>query len=300
MANASVKQDRTTPEGRNAKANRKPRRIRLDIETLESVLLLNATLPAPESLLDSESVSLHSPNWTVSNDWDIESPSATAIVSDPESANGYAAWDQVLADHRHQPSSDFLLRSIDDYGESLASSGYGRISTYLDRTWRKAGIAPPMDEDCTQSVYTVLLDRWGRDRFEDVAIEVGRMGLNRLTDRNDLTGLDFLRALDQVKKQAQRQQRKSPASLSELTEPVVKSRYETAESVAIGRDLERFILETLDPREVELVMASIGGDSPSDIAARWGVSPKTVSNIKSEALSKLRSSLATQSEFESN
>ncbi|MBI1323520.1 hypothetical protein GC170_10090 [bacterium] len=292
MANATVGQDRTRANGRTTKPARSVRRYRPDMESLESISLLNATLPAPDALIETDGLAAPAPAWPVPDEW--VSTSANGIVtSSPGAVAGLDAWDEVLAGQRYTPSVDLLQRSADEYGESLAQSGFGRISNYLGRTWRKAGIDSPQDEDCTQSVFMVLLERWGRDRFEDVAAEVGRSGLDRLTDRQEAVGLDFLRALDQVKKQAQRQQRKTPVSLAALAEIDGQDWAEAIETLAFGQDLDEVISESLDSREADVILATIAGDSPTEIAARWGVSPKTVSNVKSEAIGKLRSSLAS-------
>lgn len=297
MASVTVKNDRKTTNGRNAKSGRSVRRYRPDLESLESVCLLNGTLPAPDTLVETGVLdTLPAPDWSFDSDWN-DAANAAVAIADHESVATIEAWDQVLADRAILPPDDLYQRSADAFGESLAQSGFGRISTYLGRTWRKAGIESPQDEDCTQSVYLVLLERWGRDRFEDVAAEVGRTGLNRLIDRNDLMGLDFLRALDQVKKQAQRQQRKAAASLSALADTPGRDWSDAPDLQALGRDLENTIAARLDPRETDLIRATIAGDSPADIAARWGVSPKTVSNLKSEIISKLRPILTGQPVF---
>lgn len=299
MANATVGQDRTRANGRNENPGRSVRRYRPDVESLESISLLNAAVPAPDALIETEGLAASAPSWPATEAW--SSAAATGIVSAaPEALAGLDAWDEVLADHRYFPAVDLLQRSADEYGESLAQSGFGRISSYLGRTWRKAGIDSPQDEDCTQSVFMVLLERWGRDRFEDVAAEVGRSGLDRLTDRQEPAGLDFLRALDQVKKQAQRQQRKTPVSLAALAEIDGRDCTDTPDSLTFVQDLDEVIAESLDSREADVIMSTIAGDSPAEIAARWGVSPKTVSNVKSEAICKLRSSLAAYFEAAAN
>ncbi len=299
MANVTLGQDRSSANGRIAKPRRSARRYRPDVESLESLCLLNAAMPAPDALIETEGLSAHRPSWSVGTEFDLTSDTGIATAV-PEAPSGLDAWDEVLADHRYFPTVDLLQRSADEYGDSLAQSGFGRISSYLGRTWRKAGIDSPQDEDCTQSVFMVLLERWGRDRFEDVAAEVGRSGLDRLTDRQEPVGLDFLRALDQVKKQAQRQQRKSPVSLVALAEIDSRDWSGVPDALAFGQDLEEVIAESLDAREADLIKATIAGDSPAEIAARWGVSPKTVSNVKSEAISKLRSSLAAYFEASMN
>jgi hypothetical protein len=261
------------------------------MEPLESVCLPNAAVPTPESLVDTGQLIVPKPTWSIDKGWASEPAETITTDVAADAASRIDAWDVALADHGRTVSTG-AFDSADAFGESLALAGFGRMSHYLNRAWRKAGIEPPQDEDCTQSVYMVLLERWGRDRFEDVASEVGRAGLNRLVDRGDALGLDFLRALDQVKKQAQRQQRKVTLPLNDFGEASNRGLADAPDQQAIGRDLEGLIGSSLEPREADLIRATIAGDTPAEIAARWGVSSKTVSNVKSEAIGKLRSSLA--------
>jgi DNA-binding NarL/FixJ family response regulator len=138
----------------------------------------------------------------------------------------------------------------------------------------------------------VLLERWGRDHFDDLASTVGRNGLSTLVSRETPAGLDFLRALDQIKKQAQRQISRSTFLMSDSPTSTADRLSPAPDEVAMGHDLEALIQKSLDPREADLINSTIQGDTPADIAARWGVTPKTVSNVKSEAISKLKVTLA--------
>jgi hypothetical protein len=52
--------------------------------------------------------------------------------------------------------------------------------------------------------------------------------------------------------------------------------------------LSRAIAEVLDPRETAFILAILADEFPSDIAHRYGISPKTVSNEKERLLTKLR------------
>jgi len=276
---------------RNGNAPRRPRaerRYQPDVEALEAIQVLNAVLPGLADLTFATSIYQPEPSWHKSDH------SAQLLIPDQATlaeSSALDAWDAALAAQADQLSSaDFAL--ADDFSNSLSLLGYDRMERYLNRAWQKAGIAPPQDEDCTQSVYMVLLERWGRDNFENLATHVGRDGLTTLVTRETPVGLDFLRALDQIKKQAQRQLSRQIFQVDESSTTATARGYASPDEIAMGRDMERLIQASLAPREAELIRSTIEGESPSEIAARWGVSAKTVSNVKSEALNKLRTTLS--------
>ncbi len=286
MATALKTNSRNSNKGKAQKPRPSRRRYQPDVESMDSLCLLNAAFPAPDSTLDSSSIYVPQPTWsaaTVGLETDaVERESTTPLID---------AWDAAIAERANAASSKDIALA-DAYSESLSQMGYGRMERYLNRAWQKAGIEPPQDEDCTQSVYMVLLERWGRDQFEGLASSVGRDGLSTLVSRDTPMGQDFLRALDQIKKQTQRQMSRLTVSINESSNSTPDRNSISPDEVAIGRDLESIIANSLEPREAELIRSTIDGDSPSDIAARWGVTPKTVSNVKSEAISKLRVTLA--------
>lgn len=254
---------------------------------MDSLTLLNANLPDLGAALDSSQVVVPQPTWK-------ENIASNASLTDQtvaSASNLIDAWDAALADQVDSASAQDTALA-DAYSDSMALSGYNRMERYLNRAWQKAGIEPPQDEDCTQSVYMVLLERWGRNQFDSLATTVGRSGLGSLVSRETPTGLDFLRALDQVKKQAQRQMSRATFVMGDSTGSATDRMASAPDQVAMGRDLENLIQTSLDPRESELIQSTIQGDTPAEIAARWGVSSKTVSNVKSEAISKLKVTLA--------
>ena len=61
------------------------------------------------------------------------------------------------------------------------------------------------------------------------------------------------------------------------------------ETQAHWRDaLHEAIDQSLSPREAALIHATLQGETPAEIALRWGVAPKTVSNEKTRVIQKLR------------
>src|SRR5262249_20819041 len=55
--------------------------------------------------------------------------------------------------------------------------------------------------------------------------------------------------------------------------------------------LNEAIARSLNTREADLIHATLQGKTPAEIAAQWGVAPKTVSNEKTRAIQKLRNAL---------
>ena len=287
MSTALTTKARRKTSGKATRAGRSQRRYKPDMERMDTLCLLNAAMPGLDSALDSGTIFVPQPTWQ-------QGQTESAQAADPAQVSHASlidAWDAAIADQVDSADAQSVALA-DAYSQSLAVTGYNRMERYLNRAWQKAGIDPPQDEDCTQSVYMVLLERWGRDHFDDLASTVGRNGLSTLVSRETPAGLDFLRALDQIKKQAQRQNSRSTFLMSDTAGPTPDRLSPAPDEVAMGRDLEALISKSLDPREADLIHSTIQGDTPADIAARWGVTPKTVSNVKSEAISKLKVTLA--------
>ena len=62
-----------------------------------------------------------------------------------------------------------------------------------------------MHEDCSQAVYTTMLQQLGRDQFDALISDVGHSGIKDVFSRETNEGLDFFRAVDMVKKRALRE-----------------------------------------------------------------------------------------------
>jgi RNA polymerase sigma factor (sigma-70 family) len=291
MAKTVNRRSRKLTESRSRVSGqrRNRRRYQPDVESLEAIQVLNASVPGlPDLATASEQLYLPEPTWSEDRFHGLlDSDEADSSNSD---SSLFAAWDAAIADEADQRATEGNALA-DAFTESLSQVGYHRMERYLNRAWQKAGIAPPQDEDCTQSVYMVLLEKWGRDQFENLATTVGRNGLTTLIRRESPAGLDFLRALDQIKKQTQRQMSRKTFLMEDSASGSIQ-RQAQPDQEAIGRDLEQKIQDSLKPREAELIRSTIEGDTPSEIAARWGVSSKTVSNVKSEVIQKLRVTLA--------
>jgi RNA polymerase sigma factor (sigma-70 family) len=168
------------------------------------------------------------------------------------------------------------------------SRGLAQLDRYLARAWFRAGIAPQQHDDCTQAVYTTLLQTFGRDRFDQLLSEVGQVGIRDVLSRETADGPDFFRAIDTVKKRAQRERSFQPLDLVDASS-LNRSNSSQAEWKST---LQEAILSALSPREAALIQATLEGETPAEIAQQWGIAPKTVSNEKTRALQKLRDALS--------
>jgi DNA-binding CsgD family transcriptional regulator len=206
------------------------------------------------------------------------------IEATPASPSSQAsAWDAALG----QSSVSALLAPPQGRGQTdpaTFAAGFDQLNRYLARAWGRAGIAPQKWDDATQAVYVTLLENLGRARFDALVGDVGRSGIRDVLSRETPEGPDFFRAIDTVKKRAQRERSFQPL--------------ERAGAVAVAaadsgpsqwRDaLQEAIDRTLNPRETALVQETLLGKTPAEIARDWGVAPKTVSNEKTRAFQKLR------------
>jgi RNA polymerase sigma factor (sigma-70 family) len=168
------------------------------------------------------------------------------------------------------------------------TSGLSQLNRYMNRAWYRAGIPAQLHDDSSQGVYTALLQSLGRQRFDTLIADVGHSGVKDVFSRETSEGLAFFRAVDMIKKRAQRE--RVHQSLDAVSVP---SSARAEDSAATRRDaLHDAIKRTLSPREATLIQNTLMGMTPSEIADQWGVTPKTVSNEKSRVLQKLRAALA--------
>lgn len=245
------------------------RGYRPEVEGLEALRLFHAAVPdallADPAQLDRADLA---------DTWPAEGLETLATPHD--------AWDAAIESaFAEEPGLDGSDVDPDDF-----NSGLNQLDRYLGRTWQRAGVAPSKHEDCTQAVYLSLLKSLGRSGFERLVRQVGDSGVRDALGRETDDGPTFLRAIDAAKKRAQRE-RSLPSLHDSSFEPFARG---------TGFDLHRTIGEaierSLNAREAELIRSTLAGESPSEIAERWGVAPKTISNEKTRVLAKLRTFLA--------
>jgi hypothetical protein len=193
-------------------------------------------------------------------------------------------WDAALVGTR---ISDLLGSAGVEADPQASRQGVDQLERYLSTAWNRGGVDSQYRDDCTQAVFLSLLEQYGRGGFDRLMGDVGRFGIKEVLNRETADGPDFFRAVDMVKKRAQRMRVAVPL--------------DAAGDVAsfgdqdqhLWRDaIEKAIAKDLSPREADVIRATMRGESPMDIAEQWGLTPKTVSNEKSRAFHKLRASLA--------
>jgi len=216
-------------------------------------------------------------------------PLALSPLAAP-AAPGHDAWDAALSEAAlHDLYADAAppSRIVDD--PTLMASGLAQLDRYLSRTWSRAGVASQAHDDCTQGVYATLLQTWGRKPFDGLLTEVGSSGIRATLSRDTPEGPDFFRAIDTVKKRAQRERSFAPLDAGA---ELAASNNPTAESWRGA--LQEAIARSLNAREAELIQHTLRGETPAEIAMQWGVAPKTVSNEKTRAIQKLREALVAE------
>jgi RNA polymerase sigma factor (sigma-70 family) len=205
------------------------------------------------------------------------------------SALDEATWDAALVQTQ---LADILgtSRSRSGVDSEALTSGLSQLTRYLSRAWYRAGVPAHLHDDSSQSVYETLLKNLGRDRFDSMVQEIGRVGIRDVLSPETTDGPDFFRAVDMVKKRVQRE--RSYVSLETLE--LAASQHHDETRSRWRETLHEAIDQSLSPREAALMHATLQGETPAEIASRWGVAPKTVSNEKAKVIQKLRELLTAE------
>jgi RNA polymerase sigma factor (sigma-70 family) len=204
-----------------------------------------------------------------------------ASIAPPSPAPPLDAWDAALGQTR---LADLLAPAPArvEVDPEAARAGLDQLDRYLARAWFRAGIPAQKHDDCTQAVYVSLLQNLGRDGFDRLARDVGDQGIRDVLSRETSEGPDFFRAIDTVKKRALREKSFQALDTTEIPGAL------DSEADHWRSALQEAIARSLNPREADLVRETLLGKTPAEIAAQWGVAPKTVSNEKTRAIQKLR------------
>jgi RNA polymerase sigma factor (sigma-70 family) len=152
----------------------------------------------------------------------------------------------------------------------------GDMSRYCTVCWRNARIPADCWGDCTQEVFSRLLQRLGPGAWAAV---LGREGEERR---------EFLRAIDAVKKRTQRGLKRSTNLVGVVPDPRGRQERDLAdEREAVARAAD----EVLSVRQRHILRLSFEGWSVQDIAGELQLPAERVSDEKYKAVRKLRERL---------
>jgi RNA polymerase sigma factor (sigma-70 family) len=151
------------------------------------------------------------------------------------------------------------------------------MTRYCTVCWRNARLHPDYWSDCTQEVFSRMLERVSPQAWEEALRGEGE------------EHREFLRAIDAVKKRTQRALRRS----KNLNDVVTDDRDSKDLVRADEREAIRWAAaEVLSPRQQRIMHMSFEGWSVQEIAAELQLSPERVSDEKYKAIRKLRVSFA--------
>ena len=147
------------------------------------------------------------------------------------------------------------------------------ISKYCQTCWRNARLPADRWQDCTQDVFTRLLERVEPTKWETV-----------LRDDETIERREFIRAIDAVKKRTQRARK-----FTNLTPDLADYRDRTGNNAS--DDLEAFVLaacQVLSPRQHRILELTADGWAVPEIATDLDTTVERVSDEKYKAIRKLR------------
>ncbi len=157
--------------------------------------------------------------------------------------------------------------------EPAAPRAVHDISRYCSSCWRNARLPADCWGDCTQDVFQRLLERVPTAHWSQVFAA-------QAAER-----LEFLRAIDTVKKRVQRDRQRWGRMYEELPDrrgAAEQAQRETREL------LQQAIDQTLSRRQQRIMERTCAGWSVAEIADELGLAPARISDEKYKALNKLR------------
>jgi RNA polymerase sigma factor (sigma-70 family) len=151
------------------------------------------------------------------------------------------------------------------------------ISRYCTACWRNARLNPDVWMDCTQEVFTRLMERVEPNSWGSLLKVEGE-------ERREL-----IRAIDTVKKRSQRSRKLfSSADDFAIDRRDLDERCRAEDRAAVGEAAR----ELLSKRQQKILQMSFEGWSVQDIAGKLNVAAERVSDEKYKAVRKLREYLA--------
>jgi len=166
-------------------------------------------------------------------------------------------------------------------GQSTAASpettlkAISELGRYCSTCWRNANLPPDAWTDCTQEVFTKILERVPQKSWTEILHGEGE-------ERRE-----FLRAIDAVKKRTQRAKK-----YSNSVEHVADRRQQNAWQLSAEREVVREAAkEVLSPRQQQILQMSFEGWAVQDMAQELQLPAERVSDEKYKAIRKLRDHL---------
>jgi len=147
------------------------------------------------------------------------------------------------------------------------------LSRYCTACWRNARLPVDCWTDCTQEVFTRLLERVPADHW-------GRTLKDEGEERRE-----FLRAIDAVKKRVQRGRKWAAYPEESVADYRPAAERERAE---VREELRKAADELLSGRQRQILQMSAEGYGVQEIADRLAIGPERVSDEKYKAIRKLR------------
>ena len=160
--------------------------------------------------------------------------------------------------------------------DGTAVQAVGDLSRYCTACWRNARIPADCWGDCTQEVFSRLLQRVEPGAWSTVLSGEGE-------ERRE-----FLRAIDAVKKRTQRGLKRSTNLVGVVADPRDRQERELADEREI---VDRAADAVLSPRQQRILRLSFEGWSVQDIARELDTPAERVSDEKYKAIRKLRAHL---------
>jgi RNA polymerase sigma factor (sigma-70 family) len=152
------------------------------------------------------------------------------------------------------------------------SSAINEITRYCQVCWRNARLPADRWNDCTQQVFTRLLEN----------VQMEKWGALLKSEGEEKT--EFLRAIDAVKKRTQRDRRHA-----ELTQDVSDRKHGVESNLRERREsMKLAAAEVLSDRQQKIVAMSVEGYPVPEIADELGTTPERISDEKYKAIRKLR------------
>jgi RNA polymerase sigma factor (sigma-70 family) len=162
------------------------------------------------------------------------------------------------------PASEATVRAVND------------ISRYCTACWRNARLHPDVWTDCTQEVFTRLMERVNPDGWSDLLKGDG-------DERREL-----VRAIDTVKKRSQRGRKLFSGADDLATDRRDLDERRRADDRAAVKEAAQ---ELLSARQQKILQMSFEGWSVQDIAGELKLPAERISDEKYKAIRKLREHL---------